>query len=92
MLQNSCQSSGFLDIFAFLYNRFFLLHIFFKSLLNQGRLYLEVVRQYEVVPPRGAWIIETPTAPAVSLSLWAHDTVRLPVWLPMTHSPIYFFI
>ena len=43
MLQNSCQSSGFLDIFAFLYNRFFLLHIL--SLLNQGRLYLEVVRR-----------------------------------------------
>ena len=28
MLQNSCQSSGFLDMFAFLYNCFFLLHIF----------------------------------------------------------------
>ena len=30
-LQNSCQSSGFLDFFAFLHNRFFLFHIFFKS-------------------------------------------------------------
>ena len=45
-LQNSCQSSGFLDLFAFLYNRFFLLHIFFKSLLKQGRLNLEVVRRH----------------------------------------------
>ena len=45
MLQNSSQTSGFLDILAFLYNRFFLLHIFFKSLLNQGMLYLEAVRR-----------------------------------------------
>ena len=28
MLQNSCQSSGFLDLFAFLYNRFFFLQVF----------------------------------------------------------------
>ena len=45
MLQNSCQSSGFLDLFAFLYNRFFLLHIFFETLLNEGRLNLEVIRR-----------------------------------------------
>ena len=45
MLQSYCQSSGFIYLFAFLYNRFFLLHILFKSLLNQGRVYLEVVRR-----------------------------------------------
>ena len=44
MLQNSCKSSGFLDLFAFVYNRFFLLNISFKFVLNHGRLYLEVVR------------------------------------------------
>ena len=41
MLQNICQSSGFLDLLAFVYNRFsFLLKMLFKSLPNQGRLYL----------------------------------------------------
>ena len=30
-LQNPCQSSGCLDLVAFLYNHFFLLHILFKS-------------------------------------------------------------
>ena len=44
-LQNSSQSSGFLDLFAFLYNRLFRLQIYLKSLLNQGRLNLEVVRR-----------------------------------------------
>ena len=37
MLQNSCQSSGFLDIFAFLYNRFFLLQIF-KVFIEPGKV------------------------------------------------------
>ena len=46
-LQNSCQSSGFLDLFAFLYNRLFFCTFFsIKSLLNQGRLNLEVVRRH----------------------------------------------
>jgi len=32
MLQNSCQSSGFLELFAFLYNNFFFFQFFFKSI------------------------------------------------------------
>ena len=44
MLQSG-QSSGFPHLFALLYNCFFPLPSFCKSLLNQGRLCLEVVRR-----------------------------------------------
>ena len=38
MLQNSCQSSGFLDLLAFLHNRFFLLHNFFQVFTEPGKV------------------------------------------------------
>ena len=38
VLQNSCQSSGFLDSFAFLYNRFFLLYICFQVFIETGKV------------------------------------------------------
>ena len=37
MLQNSCQSSGFLDIFAFLYNRSFFC-TFFQVFIEPGKV------------------------------------------------------
>ena len=37
ILQNSCQSSGFVVFFAFLYNFFFVLHIFFQVFIEQGK-------------------------------------------------------
>ena len=45
LVENSCQSPGFpVPFVRYNYSCQFLLCIFFKSLLNQGRLYLEVVR------------------------------------------------